>query len=62
MISRGMKISELIKILKIAKEEYGNIEVFISGQDYPGGVANVVYKNDGNGYVPGNCIVLYSRG
>lgn len=60
MIPRGIKASELIKILKELIELYGDLQVFTSGRDYPSGVDEAFYvkPESGNAYIPGNSFLV----
>lgn len=58
MFPSGMKISELIELLKQMKAQHGDVQVFAGGGDYPDGVRGVYYVpfGKGNGYVPENSV------
>lgn len=53
-----MKISQLIKELQKAKKEYGDVEVYAGGADYPEEVDSVSYQQRGDGYIPSNTVYL----
>jgi len=55
-----MKISELIKILEVQQDLYGDIQVYSGGQDYPGKIVSAQHKQHNEPYYEPNCIVLQS--
>lgn len=53
---KGIKASELIKVLQKSIKEHGDLPVSAGGGDYPDGVQkdSVRYVEKGDGYVPSN--------
>ena len=53
-----MKISQLIKILEVQQELYGDVQVYSGGESYPGKVVGVRHKQHNEPYYEPNCVVL----
>ena len=53
-----MKISQLIKILEVQQELYGDVQVYSGGQDYPGKIVGIRHKQHNEPYYEPNCVVL----
>ena len=53
-----MKISQLIKILEVQQELYGDVQVYSGGQDYPGKVVAIRHQSHNQTYYEPNCVVL----
>lgn len=56
---RGLKASELVKLIQEAIEEHGDREVFGGGEDYPGGAEGIHVEVKGNGYIPKGAFVIW---
>ena len=53
-----MKISQLIKILEVQQELWGDVQVYSGGGDYPGKVVESVYLRNNQTYYEPNCLIL----
>jgi hypothetical protein len=61
MFSRGLKATDLIKLLEEAVEKHGDLEVYAGGGDYPEGVNGVSYitPKTADGYRPENSLFIW---
>lgn len=57
-IRTGLKASELIKKLEDIIRFRGDFACYAGGTDYPEGITVVRYNEQGDGYIPSNCIEI----
>lgn len=56
-----MKASEMILQIQKLIAEWGDREVYSGGEDYPGKVESIVFRKQGDSYVPSGSFKIYTR-